>query len=103
MAKLTDFQLLVLEKEEIDCSDVEDLLGDFVDSDLPTTLRGRVDSHIKCCTYCQEIEESYRFTIDLAHELGENPPPVPTDVRNRLRKALNEKLGMNIPLVDDTP
>ena len=97
MTQLNDFQLLVLEKETIDCSDVTELLGDYTDRELPPTLRARIDSHIHQCEHCQDMEKSYRLTVELAGELNMDKP-LPLGVHNRLRKALNEKLGLSLPL-----
>ncbi len=97
MTGLNDFQLLVLEKETITCADVTELLGDYTDKDLPPTLRARIDSHIHQCECCQDSAKTYRWTVELAGELGNKP--LPLGVHNRLRKALNEKLGLSLPLV----
>jgi anti-sigma factor RsiW len=96
MTTLNDFQLLVLEKETITCSDVTELLGDYTDKELTPTLRARVDAHIHECEFCQEMERSYRMTVELAQELGNQP--LPQGVRTRLRKALNQKLGLELSI-----
>jgi anti-sigma factor RsiW len=96
--KLTDLQLRILEKEAINCQDVEDLLGDFTDQELSCTLRGRVDSHIQRCARCQELSSSYQWVVNLAHEL--KPKPITQGVQSRLRSALNRRLGINLPSVE---
>jgi hypothetical protein len=100
MVELSDMHMRILEKEIIDCADVEELFGDYVDNELPSTLRARVATHIKHCQHCQEGEKGYRLVIALASELPRFP--VPTDVKNRLRKSLNEKLGIELPMVSDS-
>lgn len=98
MKKMTDFELFVLEKGNVDCSDVVKLFGSYVDEELPGTLRARVSAHVATCPKCRDFEKSYRSTIDLAAELRDKP--VPLEVQNRLRRALNQKLGLNLPMVD---
>lgn len=98
MTALNDFQLRVLEKEMITCSDVTDLLGEYTDRELSPTLRARVDAHICSCSYCKEIRDTYQLTVELAGELKDRP--MSAGVQNRLRKALNEKLGLNLRPVD---
>jgi len=93
---LTDFQLMVLEKNEIDCLDVVELLGDLADGDLPPTLRARVEDHIAGCDFCADMRAGYDLTIELARELKDEDQPLPTGVQNRLRSALNAKLGLNL-------
>lgn len=95
--KLTDLQLRILEKHSIDCRDVENLLGDFTDRELPCTLRARVDAHIQKCAFCGETASSYQWVVNLAHGLKDKP--VPVGVKNRLRAALNQRLGLNLPPV----
>ena len=95
--KLSDAQIRILEKQDIGCRDVARLLGDYTDKDLTVTLKARLDAHISCCDECRELRDSYKMTVDLASELADKPAPI--DVQNRLRKALNEKLGLNLPPV----
>ena len=96
MARLSDLHMRILEKDSINCADVEALLGDYVDNELPSTLKERMEAHISQCADCQENEKSYRLVIELAAELP--VIPVPPEVRARVRKALNQKLGIQLPL-----
>ena len=96
---LNEFQLMVLEKHTIDCVDVVELLGDLVEGDLTPTLAARLESHIEDCNYCGEIKRGYELTIELAQELKNEEKPIPSAVQNRLRSALNEKLGINLSMV----
>ena len=94
MGKFTDYQLMVFEKEQIDCGDVTALLGDYQDRELPPSLRARIASHISRCPQCFEAERSYRMVVELARELKE--PPMPEGVKGRLRQALNRRLGLHL-------
>lgn len=98
MSKLSDTQIRILEKQSLDCLDVSELTGDLVDGDLIPTLESRVISHAKCCAYCRESIESYKLTVQLASELRDQP--IPTGVQNRLRRALNERLGLSLQMVE---
>jgi|GEM_PF-2648422 len=91
---ITDLQLRILEKEALDCQDVEDLLGDYADQELACTLRARVDAHIERCAHCREMSASYLWVVQLAGELKDKP--VPQSVQNNLRAALNQRLGLNL-------
>jgi len=99
MFKLSDTQLLVLEKTKIDCSDVETLMGDYVESSLSPTLNERLDNHIVGCNHCQREVEVYNEIIEVAKEIGQNQPKIPVSVQNNLRSALNKKLGLNLSRV----
>ncbi|NLF24947.1 MAG: hypothetical protein GX589_04725 [Deltaproteobacteria bacterium] len=94
MSKFTDYQLMIFEKEKIECDDVLELLGDYQDQELPLSLRARVASHLAQCPHCFEVERGYRMVVDLARELKE--PPMPEGVRRRLREALNRRLGLRL-------
>lgn len=95
---IPDHQLRILEKQEIDCIDVQLIMGDYADGDLTETLKERVDHHICTCKKCAEFKDSYLKTIELAASLLE-PKPLPVDLQNRLRAALNRRLGINLPPV----
>lgn len=85
---------MVLEKPEISCDDVTDLLGDYVEGDLMPTIVQRLDHHIAECAHCRELKHGYLTTIALARGLGDKP--MPRDVQSRLRKALKERLGIDL-------
>lgn len=91
---LSEMQLRVFEKAEIECKDTVRLLGDIVDGDLPECLLTRVKAHIDGCEECQEQERSYREVIMLARQLRE--VELPNGVQGRLRDALNKRLGINL-------
>ena len=99
--KLNDLQLLVLEKDKISCEDVESILDDYVENELPATLKARVSSHICDCDDCQELEDEYRLTIVLAKEIGQREKQahrMSQGAHQRLREALNDRLGLDLPM-----
>ena len=92
--KYSERQLRVLEKESIECADVAALLDDLTEHEVSCTLRARLEAHLRVCPACRELAETYKMTIDLASELADQP--VPRAVQNRLREALNKKLGLSL-------
>lgn len=90
--------LRVLEKAQIDCCDVIDLLDDYVEHELPPALKTRFDEHVEHCPACQEVKYGYQLVIELARELGTVPMPVA--VENRLRQGLNKRLGISLSMID---
>lgn len=91
-----DYYMEVLEKPEIDCIDVINLLGDYTDGELTSSVRGRVDAHVEHCAYCRRMMSSYIKTVELAGELRDHPLPVET--QRRLRESLNKKLGISLKM-----
>ncbi len=91
---------MVLEKGQISCDEIEMLLGEYVDRELPECLHQRVSSHIEGCATCQENHTSYLEVIQLASELREKTEKssqLPSAVSRRLRAALNQRLGISLP------
>ena len=98
MKNLTEYQLLVLEKDSVSCEDVEALMGDYVADELTQTLETRLSAHIRSCDCCKELERDYNLTIELANEIGKSREQAPQGVHVRLRAALNRELGLEMPL-----
>ena len=96
MKKLTDCQLRILEQETINCIDFVGCLGDYQDNDLPESLKLRFDEHLSQCKCCQSFEASYRQVVEVASSIKNE---IPKGVQSRLRKALNERLGLDLPTV----
>jgi anti-sigma factor RsiW len=82
-----------------DCKDVIAHLGDFVDRELPLAQRAAIEYHLDECPDCTAFLASYQHVVSSAAELREPEEPLPVDVQNRLRKALNERLGINLPFI----
>jgi anti-sigma factor RsiW len=82
-----------------ECRDVTARLGDYSDRDLPTAERAAIDSHLDECPECAAFFASYNHVIQSAAELREPEQPLAVDVQNRLRKALNERLGISLPFI----
>lgn len=93
----TDSQRLVTELR--DCKDVIAHLGDFVDNELALAQRMAVEAHLDSCADCAAFFASYNHVVQSAAELREPEQPLPVDVQNRLRKALNERLGITLPYI----
>lgn len=90
----------VLEREEILCADVEELLGDYEEGDLPHSLKNRLDDHISLCSECAQLKAEYNLIIEVAEEMGKEEPQMPIEVQNRLRQRLNASLGLQLPILD---
>lgn len=86
--------LRVFEKGEICCKDIRRHYGELLEKDLPLSLEGRLNDHIKDCQECKEFTQTYLMTIDLAKELGK--VSMPDGVQERLMKNLNKKLGLQL-------
>ena len=94
MKKYKERHLRVLEKGEICCKDIRRMYGEMIEKDLPISLNGRLNDHIKGCDECKEFTQSYLLTIDLAKSLRDKP--LPEGVNERLKLALSVRLGISL-------
>lgn len=85
--------------EMLDCKDVVARLGEYVDNELPIGERNVMDDHFDECPDCAAFLASYTHVVVSAAELREPEQPISVDVQNRLRAALNKRLGINLPLI----
>jgi anti-sigma factor RsiW len=83
----------------LDCKDVIARLGDYTDNELPVSERIAMEDHFDDCAECAAFLASYTHVVVSAAELREPEQPISVDVQNRLRAALNKRLGINLPLI----
>jgi len=74
-------------------------MGEFLDGEASPAWRHAIESHLDGCAECTTFMASYRQVIEAAEELRDNEPPLAVDVQNRLRKALNQRLGINLSYI----
>ncbi len=96
MSEFSDYQMMLLEKPDLNCEEFSNLLCDYADNDLPMSLRARVETHAGHCEQCKDLKDDYLKTIELASELKPVEVKMPEDARLRVRAALREKLGIQI-------
>lgn len=72
--------------DALECSEVFELLSDYLDGSLAPEDCERVRRHIHDCAPCVEFLESLRQSVSLCREYGsiERPAPLSPDVRERL-------------------
>ena len=75
-------------KKSKNCRHLLSLLSDYVDDELGDELCEELERHLSGCKDCQIVVDTLRKTISLVHTSAA-PPPVPSDVRERLYKSLN--------------
>ena len=94
--RLTDREISILEKHTLQCTDVRGIFGDYYDDDLPVSLKLRVTEHLANCPDCLRFAAEYHTVVETARSLRAAEPPA--GVRTRLRAALNQRLGLSLPL-----
>jgi hypothetical protein len=70
---------------EIECRQIAELLGDYLDGTLPSNTRELIEWHIDGCAPCVAFVNTYRGTIGAARRLD---VPIPPELKKRLLAVL---------------
>jgi anti-sigma factor RsiW len=70
----------------IECRQIAELLGDYLDGSLPRETRELIDFHIDGCAPCVAFLNTYRGTVDAARKLPD--VPIPPELKKRLLTVL---------------
>ena len=73
------------------CKQFLEELTDYLDESLDADVREKLEKHIAECPNCWVIADTTRKTVRIYK--GMEPHPIPTDVEDRLMKALEKKLA----------
>jgi anti-sigma factor RsiW len=73
------------------CKHVIRQLSEYLDGGLDATLVQELSVHLARCEGCRIVVDTCRKTIEIY--CNTEPLPLPQDVRERLERALTEKLG----------
>jgi anti-sigma factor RsiW len=71
---------------DLECRQIAELLGDYLDGSLPRETREMIDFHIDGCAPCVAFLNTYRGTVDAARKLPEIG--VPAELKKRLLTVL---------------
>ena len=71
---------------ELECRQIAELLGDYIDGSLPSHLRDLIDFHMDGCQPCVAFVNTYRGTISVTRTLA--AMPVPPELKQRLLAVL---------------
>ena len=71
---------------EIECRQIAELLGDYLDGSLPRETRELIDFHIDGCAPCVAFLNTYRGTVDATRRLPD--VTIPPELKKRLLTVL---------------
>ncbi len=71
------------------CSQVVELLVDYVENRLPESRRADLEQHLAGCGSCAAALNTYRSTVSLLESLREED--LPGELRTRLRAFLDKE------------
>jgi anti-sigma factor RsiW len=73
----------------LECRQIAELLGDYIDGTLPSHVRDLIDFHIEGCQPCVAFMNTYRSTISATRTLASTP--IPPELKQRLLKVLRAR------------
>lgn len=73
----------------VDCRKLAQVLGDYVDDQLPADFKQEVDAHMSQCAPCVAFLKQYRFAPEAAREVLLRS--VPEQLESRLLSFLRER------------
>ncbi len=75
----------------LSCSDVLELLSDYIDNATDSGTRARVEEHLRGCDWCERFGGRFSEVVEtLRKQLG-TAEPLPSDVAKRLRERLGRR------------
>lgn len=77
------------EPSDMECRQIAELLGDYLDGTVPKNVRELIEWHIESCAPCVAFVNTYRGTIDAAKKLKETP--IPPELKQRLLSVLRAR------------
>jgi anti-sigma factor RsiW len=80
---------------DIECRQIAELLGDYLEGTLPSHTRELIEFHIDGCPPCVAFVNTYRGTIVATRTLPDTP--MPADLKKRLLKVLREQRSQTPP------
>ena len=80
---------------DIECRQIAELLGDYLDGTLPNHTRELLEFHIDGCAPCVAFVNTYRGTIAATRTLPATP--MPPELKNRLLSVLREQRASQKP------
>ena len=72
----------------IRCSNVLEVLSEFVDGELPQPERERVIAHLRGCDWCEKFGGRFAAVIASLRRALQDAVPLRAEVRSRLRERL---------------
>jgi anti-sigma factor RsiW len=70
------------------CSQVLAMLNDYLDGELTSEDKGRVDAHLAGCDWCERFGAGMAAVVKEVKRLGQAPEPESEAIRARLLRKL---------------
>jgi anti-sigma factor RsiW len=73
----------------MECRQIAELLGEYLDGTLPKATRELLEWHIEGCPPCVAFVNTYRGTVNATRKLTD--VPIPPELKYRLLKVLKAR------------
>ncbi|HEY3068556.1 MAG TPA: zf-HC2 domain-containing protein [Methylomirabilota bacterium] len=80
---------------DLECRQIAELLGDYLDGTLPRETRELLEWHIEGCPPCVAFVNTYRGAIKATRQLRE--VEIPRELKQRLRAVLKSRRDAEQP------
>lgn len=87
--------LQYLECPTFGCNEVETLVDEYIDRELPEAVHLRFDEHLGCCEECRALVFDIQKIVEIARTLDKEP--LPLGLSERLRQRLADEVGYEPP------
>ena len=75
------------------CEECFDLLLDYLENNLDSGTRQRLDGHFAACPPCVNFLESYQSCAEMAQQLKDQLVEIPQELEVRLKAFLREEVA----------
>lgn len=72
------------------CKEFLESLNDYLDQLISPEERAKLEKHVNDCPNCWVVVDTTKRTLQIYK--GQDPQPIPEDVKSRLMQALAKKL-----------
>lgn len=79
----------------IRCIEVLELLSDYLDGEVSSEDRARIEAHLRGCDQCERFGGHMASVVKSLRETLKEPEPLDAGITRRLRERLDRELGLS--------
>ena len=77
---------------EITCRKALEMIGEYIDVEIPGNVVPELDDHLGECTHCEEFLRQILKILKIVHTTRENE--IPEHIKNKLNECLNDEMNI---------
>ena len=79
-------------RDFFNCQECVELLTDYLEGNLDSHTKGRLDEHLSACAPCINFVKTFEKSADITKLLREQRVDVPKEVQNRVKSFLKDEI-----------